>query len=479
MRFSFKIVFGTCLIIAICFSLGGIFMIQRNFTVAYNNAVENYSKQHIINRYSLESNIRNAMESGKNFSDKLVNEYADKMTNYGYERSELIIENGTGNVVFSSIKNIDKKIKDYHQKQKGSYEIYEKDGKEYFLIGSEVKILNHVIVVMNRFDMSDTFLERRRQTNTFIWIDVGIICFAFVLVGILSFFLTRNIEKLSETSSQIASGTYHMRTNIKSNDEIGEFSKNFDAMADSVEEHIGRLEQEVAAREQFVSDFSHELKTPMTSMMGYSKMLLNNHLTEEEKIKAEEYIYRECKRLKRLSATLLQMLGISEGNIQCRWIYTEHIAETIRKVCGENMKYADLEINLEEGQIWGDTDLIVTLIRNLIENGDKACKEVENGKIQVTGRKAEQYIITVTDNGCGMEEAEITKVTEAFYMIDKARARDSGGSGMGLTICQKICDTLGINMSVQSKIHQGTEVRLVIPGYKESGLEFEESDVDV
>lgn len=482
MKFSFKMVFSTCLIIAVCFSVGGIFMIQRNFHVAYDNAVENYSKQHIVNRYSLESNIRSAMESGKEFSDSLVNEYADKMTNYGNEQKELIIENSQGKTVFSSIKNIDKKIKSYEQKKEGYYEIYETEGKTYFLIGSKINISGQTITVINRFDMSDTFRERKRQTSTFIFIDIGIILIAFILVGILSLFLTKDIKKLSETSSMIASGKYHMRTKIKSNDEIGELSKNFDIMADSVEEHIEKLQSDVEAREQFVSDFSHELKTPMTSMMGYSKMLLSNNLEEEERIKAEEYIYRECRRLKRLSKTLLKMLGISEETIEEKWIYTELIAEALEKVSKENMEYSKLEIDMEEGQVLADTDLMITLVRNLVENGDKACRDTIQGTVKVLGRVCKetsqegnnQYCITVTDNGCGMAEEEISKVTRPFYMVDKARARSTGGSGMGLNICQKICTVSGIQMSIKSKVHQGTEVQLMIPNYRESVEDFEE-----
>lgn len=481
MKFSFKMVFSTCFIIAICFSLGGIFMIQRNFQVAYESAVESYSKQHIVNRYSVESNIRNAMESGKEFSDSLVNEYADKMTNYGNEKRELIIANQKGRIIFSSINNIDRKIQNYEQRREGYYEIYKKGEKQFFLIGSKIKISDNIITVINRFDMTDTFTERKRQTNTFLVIDIGIVCVAFVMVWILSYFLTKNIKKLSETSTLIANGKYHIRTEIKSNDEIGELSRNFDIMADSVEEHIGKLQEDIEAREQFVSDFSHELKTPMTSMMGYSKMLLGDSLTKEERLKAEEYIYRECKRLKRLSKTLLKMLAISEEKIEYKWIYTELIAENIEKICNENIRFSQLTIEMENGQIKADVDLLITLLRNLIENGDKACKDVKKGMVKLTGERIHEnvrdgYRIIVADNGCGMEEEEIDKVTQAFYMIDKARARSTGGSGMGLNICQKICNVSGIKMFIRSKLGQGTQIQLDIPDYKEGVEEIGEKD---
>lgn len=72
-----------------------------------------------------------------------------------------------------------------------------------------------------------------------------------------------------------------------------------------------------------------------------------------------------------------------------------------------------------------------------------------------------------TDNGCGMEKEEITKITEPFYMIDKARDRSSGGSGIGLNICKKICETLGITMEIESEINVGTTVILHMPQYRD------------
>lgn len=468
MKFSLKIVLGTCIIIAICFSLGGIFMIQKNFSVAYDNAVQAFSKQHIVNRYSLELNIRSAMESGREFSDSMVSEFADKMVSYGSEKSEAILQNGKGKVIFSSIRDIDRKTQNYINRKEGYYEIYEKREKHYFLIGSKIRVSENVITMVNRFDMSDTFAERDRQTQTFFLIDVCIIMIAFILVWFLSFYLTRNIKKLSQISSKISGGKYGIRTDIKSKDEIGELSKNFDIMARSVEEHIEKLEKDVEAREQFVSDFSHELKTPMTSMMGYSKMLLGDSLTEEQQYIAAEYIYRECKRLKRLSVTLLKMLEITEEKIEYKWLYTNLIVENIEKICFHHMMYSTLEINMEQGQIFTDADLLITLVRNLVENADKACKDRDGGKVCLNGTvRSSKYLISVRDNGCGMAENEIEKVTDAFYMIDKARDRTIGGTGIGLYICKKICEALEIEMTIKSILNKGTEIELLISKYRD------------
>lgn len=478
MKFSNKIVIGTCLIIAVCFSVGGIVMVQRNFSVAYKKDIENYTKQHIINRYSLESNIKNAMEyrnitkKQQNDFEDMVNDYAEKISNYGNEKSQLLVQNAKGNTIYGNVTvddNIENYIaKKYSEKKDGYYEIYQKNNRRYFLIGSNIKIANNSITMLNRFDITDTFKERTRQLSTFFVIDGGILIVAFILVGLLAWFLTRNIEKLNETSTRIAEGEYGIRTEIHSRDEIGELSRNFDIMAKSIEQHVEKLEQDVKTREQFVSDFSHELKTPMTSMMGYSQMLLSGNLNDEERMKAEEYIYKECKRLKRLSVSLLKMLGISKEKLELKWIYTEIILENIDKIFQEKMRYSKLSILIEEKEIFTDKDLMVTLIRNLIENGDKACKNRKDGLVQVRGKvHRDFYEVTVTDNGCGMEKEEITKITEPFYMIDKARDRSRGGSGIGLNICKKICETLGITMEIESEINVGTTVRLHMPQYRD------------
>ena len=109
MKFLNKIVIGTCLIIAVCFSVGGIVMAQRNFSVAYKKDIENYTKQHIINRYSLESNIKNAMEyrnitkKQQNDFEDMVNDYAEKISNYGNEKSQLLVQNAKGNTIYGNV----------------------------------------------------------------------------------------------------------------------------------------------------------------------------------------------------------------------------------------------------------------------------------------------------------------------------------------------------------------------------------------
>ncbi len=474
MKFATKIILGTWMIMALCFSLGSLYIVRNNFQFSYDSIIENKQRQHLVNRYSLESDVRGKVEEEDDFSIKLVEKCVKKIEDYGQEDTGVIlteIKEKAENQIFYKNIGTDKNILDFI-KTGGviHYEVYEKDEKHYLLLASLIDFYGDKIKIVNRYDISTIFAERDRQLNAFIKADIIGMTIAFFLLFLLAHLLTRNIKKLSTVSSEIAEGSYGLRTKISGNDEIGELSRNFDRMANSIESHIHKLERDVKAREQFVSDFSHELKTPMTSMMGYSQLLLGDSLDKEEKEKALGYIYSECSRLQKLSNTLLKMLGILEETITKKWIYTEWIGEQLEKICLEEMQKSKLVIEVENKQIYTDVELVVTLIRNLVNNGDRACSTKESDEVKVLGKMDEtagKYLFFVTDTGCGMEPKEITKITEPFYRIDKSRARSEGGSGIGLAICSKICQFLDIEMKIESMPGVGTTVCLTFPEAKD------------
>lgn len=483
MRFSAKIVFGTCMILAICFSAGGIYMIQQNFQVAYDTAVENSTRQHILDRYSLESNLRNALENGREYNEELVTEIAARMDNYADTNRKMLVyeplhknthlqneSNANKEIWYTDIPRLDATMIDYMKDSNDEFVIYEQGEFHYLLIATTITIAGHSVRLLNQYDISATYLERERQLKEFIWLDSMILVLSLLLVLLFSLLLTRNIKKLSRVSSRIAKGEYSQCTKIASRDEIGELSRNFDVMAEAVECQIAKLNQEIEAREQFVSDFSHELKTPMTAMMGYSKLLLGKEPDEGIRQKAVDYIYRECKRLKTLSGALLQMLGMTEDEIVCKKLYTSFIGQRVYEVCEAGLCHAVLSVELADAMIVTDAELILTLLRNLIENADHACVNRENGRIRLLGEEQNNgYMFTICDNGCGIPKEELKQITRAFYMVDKSRSRQEGGSGLGLAICDRICEVLGITMSIESEEEEGTRVMLLLPKSEQKG----------
>ena len=114
-------------------------------------------------------------------------------------------------------------------------------------------------------------------------------------------------------------------------------------------------------------------------------------------------------------------------------------------------------MDIEDGYVMGDVDLLYSLFFNLIDNGRKAIEK--DGTIFIKGRKYDSsYNILLKDDGCGMEKEEIKKITEAFYMIDKSRARKEGGAGIGMALCKKIINLHNAKWSIKSKPGKGTVV---------------------
>lgn len=462
MKFATKLILGTTIIITILFSLGGAIMIRNNFYVSYENLIQQNTKQHILYRYSLESGIRGSLENNKDFSKDVINEYMKKLVSYG-KQSDMVGAIWNNELIYSNIDEalIDKEVESYYKGDHTSYLVKEVGNKIYMYLATNIQVSNKNIILLNIYDITSVFSEREEQNAYYIkWFLV--IIFAYVIsVIIFTKILTSPIEKLNQISKRIATGNYKERTNIKNSDEIGELSQSFDIMADSIETHIQMLEEDIKKRELFIADFSHELKTPMTSMMGYSKLLMSDDCDKKLQQKYANYIYWECKRLEILSRKLLKLMEIDELPIEMVSVSTEWLKEKTDLMMQPLLENDDIKwINeWEPCFIKGDGQLLLDLLKNLIENGIKASdKELY---ISIQGKKIGYvYEVSVTDHGCGIEESELDKILNPFYMTDKSRSKIQGSSGLGLSICNKIAGIHNSKLVIISHINKGTRISI-------------------
>lgn len=462
MKFATKVILGTTIIISILFSIGASIMIRKNFQVFYESSVEQSIKQHILYRYSVESNIRNTLENNNKLTKDIILRHIDRLVSYG-NKSELMSVIWNDDFVYSNIDNllIDEEVKNYYNNSNESYLVKEIGDSMYMYLASEINVSNEKIILLNAYDITSSFLDRSRQNKYYIKWFLIIVLIYIVTVSIFIKILIEPIKKLNETSKRVSKGNYKERTKIKTSDEIGELSRTFDMMADSIEEHISKLEKDVKDREEFISNFSHELKTPMTSMSGYSKLLMKGNCSEEIQRKSAKYIYLECKRLEILSKKLLMLMEIDQVTIELVSISTEWLKERLLDVMEPSLEKKNLQWinNWDSCYIKGDPQLIIALLRNLIENGIKASEE--NIYICVQGKKkGSLYEISVTDKGCGIDKSEIQKIKNHFYMIDKSRSKNQGSSGLGLSICDKIAKAHNTELSIISSLGEGTRVSI-------------------
>lgn len=275
---------------------------------------------------------------------------------------------------------------------------------------------------------------------------------------------TAPIRRLSGATRALAEGHYSRRIRPKGNDEITRLQQDFNRMAEHLEKNIMELEDAARRQEEFTGAFAHELKTPLTSIIGYGEMLMSMELSEEDRRISAEYIYKEGKRLERLAYKMLELIGVDKQNILLQPVDVSDLAEELQKMTEALVSEKDinLSVQVEPGKIWGDRDLLLSLFTNLIDNARKACPR--QGKICLGGRRVRAgYLLHVRDNGIGMEQEELSRITEAFYMVDKSRARKEGGAGLGMALCNKIVALHHAVWEIQSQPGEGTVIGILFP----------------
>ena len=326
---------------------------------------------------------------------------------------------------------------------------------------SELKLLA-------RFDISQAYQLRETQQKQYAAIYIAVVCFGIVSSGILSFALTRRLHRLTGTVRKISAGDLSKRSRITANDEFGQLSRDFDAMADKLQENISSLEADMQRQESFMGAFAHELKTPMTSIIGFADLLRQGNLDENTRIMAADYIHSEGRRLERLSFKLLDLLLLSKDEITLKPVWIGTFLSDVERAMAPNLKGKNIRLvcRAEQQRVLLEPDLVKSLLYNLIDNASKA---MDNGGIiavhaaLIPGGCQFQ----VVDNGRGMEQEALTRITEAFYRVDKSRSRSQGGAGLGLSLCKRIAQLHSGNISFASEPGKGTRVTVNL--YEKTG----------
>ena len=280
---------------------------------------------------------------------------------------------------------------------------------------------------------------------------------------IISKKLTNPLVKLSNVSKDIAKGEYNIRAvESKKNDEIGVLEHNFNLMIDVIENNIEELKYLNESKQRFIDSLNHEIKTPITSIIGYSELLLKSNVSEEIKIKSLKYINSEAKRLETLNSTLLKLTLMREENRKLGKVELKEAINNVKNILIYKMERKNIKLNIkiENIDLVQDKELLEVLLTNIIDNSIKASNV--GSWIDVEGYYGNnEYILKIKDKGIGIPQEDLDKVLEPFYMVDKARTRKNNGIGLGLSICSEICNMYNISLDIKSKLNVGTEVILI------------------
>ena len=212
-----------------------------------------------------------------------------------------------------------------------------------------------------------------------------------------------------------------------------------------------------------MANFAHELKTPLTSIIGYADVLRSQELSKERIFRCSNTIFTEGRRLEALSIKLLELMVVGKQELERKRVNPRLLAQDLELSLAPLLQasHMALRVRVQDGVLLADPDLLKTLLYNLIDNARKASEP--GSEILLHGAiRDNRYIFSVADRGRGIPKEEIHKITQAFYMVDKSRARAQNGAGLGLALCEKIAQLHGGRLSIQSELGKGTVVRLVM-----------------
>ena len=232
-----------------------------------------------------------------------------------------------------------------------------------------------------------------------------------------------------------------------------------------LERSIENLENVAARREEFIGSFAHELKTPLTAIIGYADMLRSKDMNPKSRFTAAGYIFSEGKRLEALSLKLMDIIVAGKQDFVTRKFEVGYFIRSIAAVTVPSLSNEGIALDMrwEPGEIEVEPDLFKTLMINLVDNARKASHK--NSVIELFGKAEEGgYALYVRDHGRGIPKDEIAKITEPFYMVDKSRSRAQNGAGLGLALCQRIAELHNTKLEYESEEGKGTTVRILLKG---------------
>ncbi|MCF6136548.1 sensor histidine kinase [Pseudalkalibacillus berkeleyi] len=410
----------------------------------------------------IEDNIHNQMENVtkdfiqlyKNNPDLDVEGYLNAMSSFSYD---LILYRGENEVYNSKGAEWDLSDKVIENVLDG--DVYVRDNvpppRSHLGLPFQIEGERHAIFIKPDFNI---FIDDLRRVMMILFSSV-------IVIGSLLFiattrWITNPIKTLIHSAKQLSKGNFGIHIPTKRKDEVGQLTTTFNKM-------VHDLRQLDEMRQQFVSDVSHEIQSPLTSIQGFAKALKDDMADNPETRK--EYINiieKEARRLSSLSENLLK-LTILESDAPVVNLTDYNLSEQLREVIMTlepqwSQKEQTIDIDLDETTIHGDREMLEQVWINLMSNAIHYSSEHKTIHVQVT-EDASSVKVIFKDQGIGMEEVELARIFERFYKADTSRTKAKNGSGLGLSIVKKIIDLHNGAIDVKSSPSNGSTFTISIP----------------
>ena len=465
MKYTWKMIVAVTVLLALALSLGNYLLVSDAFSSQIDAAVSDSQKE--LRMLTLTVQALAGSQSVFAFQtqpkEMLRSILRDSSLSQNYR---FRVTDAAGEPVFTTAEFSSLPAEDCGEKMETS--VVRQDGAVYLLSRQKTTLFSEEFRIESWEEITPIFSAAQENLKRSRLIIAAILIVCVLLTTFITMVLTRPIQRISRTAKQLSEGRYDRRVFVRSNDELGQLARDFNSMADSLEQKIWELNDAVERQKEFTASFAHELKTPLTSVIGYADTLRSRQLPAQAQFDAANYIFREGRRLETMSFALLDLFALEKEApelLPCDVLRLVH--ETADSLsCLLREKNVALEIRAESCTLPLAAELFKTLLYNLIDNARKASEA--GSTILLLGVRTEAgYRLDVTDHGRGIPADRLARITEPFYMVDKSRARAEGGAGLGLALCRKIAQAHGARLVFRSTLGEGTTATLEFGGVRE------------
>ena len=347
---------------------------------------------------------------------------------------------------------------------KNSYETFTVGGQQPIRVITMPILLEGKLINLVQVGTSlEAVQETLRNLKIFLFTAVPSV---LILAALFARFMARRalkpISRIIDTAREIGQGQELSKRIpvLKIKDELGQLALTFNEM-------MNRLENSFAQMRQFSSDASHELRTPLTVLKGQNELILSKQRKPEE---YQEVISSNLEEINYMSKVLEDLFVLSKSdenqvNLDYKPVDLRALVEEVCKhaeILAEEKNIKIIIIFLEPIEIKGDEVRLRQMVWNVLQNGIKYTQQ--GGELKISLQNEGDFaLLTIQDTGIGIPEEDLPLIFNRFYRVDKARTRDEGGSGLGLSICRQIAEAHKGKIEVESKLGVGTRFKIRLP----------------
>ena len=317
----------------------------------------------------------------------------------------------------------------------------------------------NLFIKIGDIDLPPDLVTRMNPLTLTVALRMGVVSVSVgaIFILIATKIVVKPVKAISDASKKIASGDLQARVvyRFRTKNEVSKLAENFNKIANE-------LSRNEYLNQDFVSNVSHEFKTPIAAIQGYAEMLTSPNISEKKRIEYGHIIVRQTARLAKLSSNLLRLSELENESMLIKkstFSLSEQIRDAVVLLQNEwEEKNINIELDLEEISYTGDKALLYQVWVNIIGNAIKFTGN--ESKVSITLSKAERIMVKISDNGIGMTEEQVSRVFERFYKADESHT--SSSTGLGLSIAKRIVELHSGEIKVKSAYNEGSCFEIIL-----------------